>query len=154
MLSAPRPKIGKKVIAPRPPERTVFVYPKDEKQVNSEETKKLLKSLIMPKDDGWQMKAIRKVRKRGVVVEAGTLKTVQKLKEVTKAQQSLRCVEPNKRYPTVKIFDVDGDQKRRTPTLSLQAESGGLWILGEAGPRRGEMPSTIETEGRSMQLVR
>lgn len=90
VLSAPIRKVGKKVVTPRPVEKTVFIYPSDSKKEDSEETKKMVKSIITPKNNGWQVKVIRKVRKGGVVIETGTEKTAQEIKEVAKTQPTLR----------------------------------------------------------------
>ena len=72
-------------------------------------TKKVLKELIQPKDEGWQIRAMRKVRKGGVAVETGSVKTVNKIKEVATARKTIKCVEPSRRQPMVQIFDVDMD---------------------------------------------
>lgn len=107
VAGAPRPKVGKKKIRVHPVENTVFVYPTDDKEEDSEETKSAIKKLIAPKEDGWQVKAMRKVRRGGVVIEAGTAKTIQKIKEAVKTQANIRCVEPLRSNPKIQIFDVD-----------------------------------------------
>ena len=74
-IGAPRPRIGKKEVVPKPIDKTVLVYPADEAKEDSEETKKVVKQMIQPKEKGWQIRSIRKVRKGGVAVEAGSSKT-------------------------------------------------------------------------------
>ena len=44
------PKVGKKTVVPRDAEKVVLVYQKDESKVDSEETKKVIKQVIMPKE--------------------------------------------------------------------------------------------------------
>ena len=109
VVGAPRPKIGKKEVVPKPMDQTVLVYPVDEKKDDSDETKKVLKDILKPKEEGWQIRSMRKVRKGGVAVETGSAKTVQRIKEVARTQPTIKCVEPSRRRPMVQIFDVDID---------------------------------------------
>lgn len=109
-MASQRPKFGKRVVKPKPAEKTVLLYPVNATKEDEEETKKLVKTIIAPKEDGWQIQAIRKVRKGGVVIEAGSVQTAQKIKEATKAQTSLKCVELSRKNPVIQIFDLDGDE--------------------------------------------
>ena len=62
---------------------------------------------IRDRDEGWQIRSLRKVRKGGVAVEAGSVKTVNKIKEVASTKPNIKCVEPSRRMPMVQISDVD-----------------------------------------------
>ena len=109
VAAAPRPKIGKKEVVPKSIEKTVLVYPTDETKEDSDEVKRSIKEIIKPKEDGWQIRAMRKVRKGGVAVEAGSVKTITKIKEVVSTKPNIKCVEPSRRQPMVQIYDVDND---------------------------------------------
>lgn len=101
-----RPKIGKRVIQPKPVEKTALVYPTEE-TMTSEDTLKTLRQCLDPREEGWQIQRVRRIQKGGVVVEAGTVKTAQKIKEVATAEKKLRCQEPSRINPKIQIFDVD-----------------------------------------------
>lgn len=101
------PKIGKREVVPKPVEQVVLVYPKDEKIIDSEEIKNKIKELMKPKQERFQIKAFCKVQWDGIVIEAGTIKTAENIKEVTKTEKMLKCVEPDRMNPKVLIYDVD-----------------------------------------------
>ena len=88
------PKVGKKTVVPRDVEKVVLVYHKDESKVDSEETKKVIKEVIKPKESGIQIRAIRKVQKGGVVVESGTRQGAQKIRELAGKVESLKIAAP------------------------------------------------------------
>lgn len=50
----------------------------------SEEARKVVKKIIEPKEDGWQIKSIRGVRKGGLVIETETKKTAEKLRKLSR----------------------------------------------------------------------
>ena len=103
------PKVGKKTVVPRDAEKVVLVYQKDESKVDSEETKKVIKQVIMPKESGIQIRAIRKVQKGGVVVESGTRKGAQKIRELASRVETLKIAAPRRILPKMIIYDVDRD---------------------------------------------
>lgn len=94
---------------PRDAEKVVLVYQKDETKVDSEETKKAIKEVIMPKESGIQIRAIRKVQKGGVVVESGTRKGAQKIRELAGRVETLKIAAPRRILPKMIIYDVDRD---------------------------------------------
>ena len=49
------------------------------------------------------------MRKCGVAVEAGSSKTVARIKEVARTQPAIKCVDPSRRMPMIQLFDVDVD---------------------------------------------
>lgn len=77
------PKVGKKPVSLRDPEKCVLVYPADESKTDSEETKKVLKSTLAPKSEEIQVRAVRKVQKGGIAVETGSKSAAIKIKELT-----------------------------------------------------------------------
>ena len=103
------PKVGKKTVVPRYVEKVVLVYQKDETKVDSEETKKVIKEIITPKESGIQIGAIRKVQKGGVVVESGTRRGAQKIRELAGKVETLKIAAPRRILPKMIIYDVDRD---------------------------------------------
>lgn len=101
------PKVGKKPVEKRDPERVVLVYPVDEQQTDAEKTKKLIKETLAPKEDRIQIRSVRKVTKGGVVVDAGNKSGALKIKEIARRVPTLRVTEPKKPNPRVLIYDVD-----------------------------------------------
>lgn len=47
------------------------------------------------------------MQKGGVAIEAGTTKTVVKIREAAKKGKSIKCVEPTRLKPRVQVYDVD-----------------------------------------------
>ena len=94
-------------MTPRDAEKVVLVYQKDETKTDSEESKKVLKEVIAPKDLGIQIRAIRKVQKGGVVVESGTRQGAQKIREIAGRVDKLKIAAPRKILPKMLIYDVD-----------------------------------------------
>lgn len=105
------PRFGKKEVATKSIDNTVLVYPADSDKEDSTETKKELKKIIEPKEEGWQIKTVRKIRKGGLVVEAGSKKTAEKIKEVVKAAASIKYKDPVKKKPKIQVFGVDEELK-------------------------------------------
>lgn len=105
------PKVGRKAVEQRDPERVVLFYPTDENQTDAEQTKKLLKETLAPREEKLQIRSVRKVTKGGVVVEAGNKSGAIKIKEIARRVPSLKITEPKKLNPRVLIYDVDRDME-------------------------------------------
>ena len=119
---------------PRDAEKVILVYHKDETKTDSEETKKALKEVIAPKDLGIQPRAIRKVQKGGVVVESGTRRGAQKIREIAGRVEKLKIAAPRKILPKILVYDLDRE---------LTDEDIGEYMfkqnLVEAGVKRAEL---------------
>lgn len=83
------PKVGKRPVEKRDPECVVFMYPADESKTDAEETKRLVKETLAPKEK-LQIRAFRKVTKGGVAVEAGTKIGATKIKELASRVPTFR----------------------------------------------------------------
>lgn len=148
------PKVGKRTVLPRDPDKVVLVYPTDEKKVDSEETKKLIKESLAPKKEGIQVRSIRKVQKGGIVVETGTKSGATKIKEMTRTP-TLRVVEPKKINPRVLIYDVDRQLeeeevinciwKQNLEELGIKEEEmkSGFRILFKTGRREADVVNLV-----------
>lgn len=103
-----RPTVMNKEIVQRGEGNVLLVYPTKE-GADSEETKQVVKNVIEPKKEGIQIRAIRKVNKGGVVIEAGSKKSAIVIKEAARKVTEIRCVEPRRMKPRLQIFDVEKD---------------------------------------------
>lgn len=105
------PKVGKKTIAPRDVEKVVLVYPKDEKVQDSEATRKLVKESIKPREEGIQIRAVRRVQHGGLIIESGSRASAQKIRDIASRTETLRTAAPKKILPKVLIYDLDRQLK-------------------------------------------
>lgn len=109
MLVKNAPKVGKRRVLSRDPEKVILAYPQDEEATDSEETKKVIKETIVPKQTGIQFRAVRKIQKGGVAIETGTRQAAAKVREALSRVPTLRCADPRRRLPRMQIFDVERD---------------------------------------------
>lgn len=105
-LKAAAPKVGKNPIRQKS-ETTVLIYPKDKRLTDSEETKKQVKTLLAPKEGGFQVKGLRKVPRGGIAIEAGSVKSAQAIRDATNKLEKFKTVDIKKSQPRVMIYDVD-----------------------------------------------
>lgn len=84
-------KIGKKIVVPQDAQKVVLVYPKYEQITDSEVTKKIVKEVLAPKEQGIQIRAVRKVQKGDLAIESGTKKCAQKIREIATNNERLRA---------------------------------------------------------------
>lgn len=107
MLSRKMPKVGKKKITARDPEKVVLIYPTDESAQDSEETKKAVKEVVVPKSSGIQVRAVKKIQRGGIVVETATKQGAVKIREITSKVPTIRLAEPKRILPKVLIYDIE-----------------------------------------------
>lgn len=105
-LKAAAPKVGQNTIHQKV-ETTVLIYPKDKRLTDSEETKQQVKTLLAPKEGGFQIKGLRKVPKGGIAIEAGSVKSAQAIRDATNKLEKYKTVDIKKSQPRVMIYDVD-----------------------------------------------
>lgn len=105
------PRVGKKRVVARDPESVVLAYPQDEEVTDSEETKKVIKETIVPKQEGIQFRAVRKITKGGLAIETGTKEAAINVREALARVPSIKCADPRRRLPRMQIFDVEQDMK-------------------------------------------
>ena len=148
------PRVGKKIVAPRDTQKVVLVYPKDETITDSEVTKKMFKEVLAPKEQGLQIRAVRKVQKGGLAVESGTKKTAQKIKDITTGHDRLKAMAPKKILPKAMIYDVDKTlpdeeikdliyQQNLAEHGVKKEEMAGLKILYRVGRRDAETVNLV-----------
>jgi hypothetical protein len=94
------------VVPARDTEKLVLVYPSDEQITDSEVTKKLVKEALAPKEQGIQIRALRKVQRGGVAIESGTTQSAKKIRDMADKHDRLKIALPKKILPKVMIYDV------------------------------------------------
>lgn len=98
--------VNNREVPPRNSDKVVILYPTDEGQ-KSEDTRKAVREVLAPKNEGLQIKAMRNVNRGGVVIETGSAKSTVVIKEAAKKVKNIRCVEPKLMKPRLQIFDVE-----------------------------------------------
>lgn len=106
-VSRQMPRVGRKPVVTRDPEKTVLLYPKDSTTTDSEITKRAVKEAVVPKDAGIQVRVFKKVQNGGVIIETATRQGAVKFKEITSKVPSIRVAEPRKILPKLLIYDVE-----------------------------------------------
>ena len=142
-----------------------MVYPKDEKITDSEVTKKIFKEVLAPKDQGIQIRALRKVQKGGLAIESGTKKSAQKIRDIASGHDRLKAMQPKKILPKAMVCDVDktlvGDEIKEFIYQQNLAEHGvkkedmtGFKILYRVGRREAEtVKLVVELEPKIQEIL-
>lgn len=108
---AKRPAVsGMKKVAGKGPSIAV-IYPRNEAEVeDSAKTEQLLKAALDPADDDFKVVRVRKVRKKGVLVETADQKDIERMVEGTLEKKlragGLKAEVPPRRGPRILIYDV------------------------------------------------
>lgn len=100
------PKVGKKPIPARDQDRVLLIYPTD-KNINAEQTKKIIKESLEPRKDKLQLRNVRKTQRVAVVVETGSREDAKKIRTITEKMPMIRVESPKKIKPRLMIYDVD-----------------------------------------------
>lgn len=132
------PRVGKRRVPARDPEKVVLAYPQDDEATDSEETKKVIKEAIVHKQAGIQFRAVRKIQK-GVAIETGTKQAAVKVREALSRVPTIRCTDPRRRLPRVQIYDVDQDIKMEDMHEYLYTQN-----LSDKGITQDEIKKTVK----------
>lgn len=159
------PRVGRKIVPPKDSEKVVLLYPTDEAMTDSEVTKKIVKEALAPKQQGIQIRALRKVQKGGVAIESGTKKSAQKIRDIAAKNERIKAVEPKKILPKVMLYDVDRtlseEDVKEFIFLQNLAEHGvmekemaGFKILYKVGRRDAETVNlVVEIEPKLREIL-
>ncbi|XP_023213412.1 uncharacterized protein LOC111616217 [Centruroides sculpturatus] len=120
-------------------EHSLLVFPKD-KTKSSDEVKTLLQKHIDPFKLGIGVRNVRRIRNNGVLVEVRRPQELRKLQlELTEGPAALKEAVthrlPQKRRPTVIIFDVSPDVPRESLVDTLAKQNGIRLQPGALQPR-------------------
>lgn len=84
----------------------IAIYPSD-KSKSSDETQKMIQSIISPEEMQLQIRGVRKVRNGGVIISTDRKEDIEKLKQSEKLNSSgLKVEEPSKRRPRIVLVGV------------------------------------------------
>lgn len=160
------PKIGNKTVTPRDAEKVVLVYPTDESITDSEDTKKMVKGVLVPKEQGITIKAVKKIQKAGLVIESGTRRSAEEIKELTTRGKRLRVAPPKRILPKMLIYDVGHNLKEEEimeyvymqnleeHEISQNLMMDGFKILFKMGRREGpKVNIVVEVDPKIRELL-
>lgn len=112
--AAGRPRISRLNIPTSKAPRVAMVYPKDEDNVpDSAATEALLKAAINPAEDGFKVVRMRRIKKKGVLVQAEQERDIERMIDGTLGRKldagGLKAAIPTRRGPRILIYDVPRD---------------------------------------------
>lgn len=129
-------RVGRKPVQPKDVENIVLIYSKEETVV-SEDTKKIVKQAIVPKEQGLKIQPLRKINKGGVLIESGNKQSAVKSREVAQKVETIKVATPRRILPKIKIFDVDRELEDAEIKEFIYAQkSGGCRSNGRRNEER------------------